>query len=442
MNNVDSQGKKICLITPNHIATNPRLVKEAAALSQAGYQVHLVFTQHVKEVVEEDFKILAQYPCWTFQTLDWTGARPRSRFARLWASLLHKIHSKLATTFFYSTKVFLNRNYSFQLKAAKESEADLFIAHNAGALAVAADAAIHLHKPYSFDAEDFHRGESLSPDAINAVCRVEDRYLPSASYVSAASPLIGEAYQRLYGISPIVINNVFPIPVAPALIQNEKPVPMRLYWFSQSVGWNRGLQDVFGALKLVENLSIECHIYGKVYLHFREEYKGLLAKLDFTTPPSIFFHGTVSPNELLSVAAQYDIGLALEPGFCLNNRIALSNKIFTYLLGGNAIIFSETEAQARFYQEHPDVGFLYAPKDVKTLASIITNYYNNRELLREHRNNSKRLFESQFNWNLTQAAFLSEVERCLQGKVQHRYETSSPGDRQPVKVNQRSENFY
>src|ERR1700675_250118 len=33
---------RVCLITPGHLATNPRIVKEADALSEAGYDVTVI----------------------------------------------------------------------------------------------------------------------------------------------------------------------------------------------------------------------------------------------------------------------------------------------------------------------------------------------------------------------------------------------------------------
>ena len=51
-------NKRICLITPGHIASNPRLVKEARALQQSGMEVHIIFshlrTKGVPEHVEVD----------------------------------------------------------------------------------------------------------------------------------------------------------------------------------------------------------------------------------------------------------------------------------------------------------------------------------------------------------------------------------------------------
>jgi len=36
----------ICLLTPGHVASTPRLVKEADALVDAGYRVHVVAGRH------------------------------------------------------------------------------------------------------------------------------------------------------------------------------------------------------------------------------------------------------------------------------------------------------------------------------------------------------------------------------------------------------------
>ena len=37
--------KKVCLVTPGHIGSNPRIVKEADALHEEGYDVTLIYTE-------------------------------------------------------------------------------------------------------------------------------------------------------------------------------------------------------------------------------------------------------------------------------------------------------------------------------------------------------------------------------------------------------------
>ena len=57
-----SQGltvKRVCLISPGHVAFNPRLVKEADALVDAGHDVHVICSHMVSWADEADKKLLA-----------------------------------------------------------------------------------------------------------------------------------------------------------------------------------------------------------------------------------------------------------------------------------------------------------------------------------------------------------------------------------------------
>jgi hypothetical protein len=50
----------ICLVTPGHLGSNPRIVKEADALTEHGYQVHVVFAQTHQRDLDRDASILAK----------------------------------------------------------------------------------------------------------------------------------------------------------------------------------------------------------------------------------------------------------------------------------------------------------------------------------------------------------------------------------------------
>ena len=48
---VPAPGRRICIVTPGYISSTPRVVREADALSAAGYDVRVVFTQgHLENV--------------------------------------------------------------------------------------------------------------------------------------------------------------------------------------------------------------------------------------------------------------------------------------------------------------------------------------------------------------------------------------------------------
>src|SRR5207302_933595 len=98
--------------------------------------------------------------------------------------------------------------------------ADLYIAHYVPGLAAAALAARRRGAMLGFDAEDFHSGEAAGEAAdtlrMDMVRTLERALLPSCVHATAAAPLIAEAYETQYGISPTTVLNVFPLAMAPA----------------------------------------------------------------------------------------------------------------------------------------------------------------------------------------------------------------------------------
>jgi len=403
--------KRVCLITTNHISTNPRLVKEAIALDEAGFDVSIIFSQHTEQYAEEDFRILKQHPNWKYDLVNWTGKTYSSKSKRAFTGILQKFAraSGINRNSKFLFRIILNRNYFFQLQAARAARADLYIAHNAGALAVAAEAAKRIGAEYAFDAEDFHRGEAVDILYFRAVKFIEDLFLPGAMYVSAASPLISREYRLLYPqVKITTVLNVFSRPKEHDELPSKTNHPLKLFWFSQTVGTDRGIQDIIQALKLIESRRIQLHIYGAISEMVSKEFENLIGSLTFQYTP-VLFHQPVSPDRLLEIAAMFDIGFASEPGFCTNNKIALSNKIFTYLVGGNAIMFSDTPAQELFYTEHPDIGFLYKSGDSKFLSECLLKYDDDRELLLQHKIKSKLLYRDVYNWEKEKEIFLRNI---------------------------------
>jgi hypothetical protein len=120
------------------------------------------------------------------------------------------------------------------------------------------------------------------------------------------------------------------------------------------------------------------------------------------------FAGIIPPQQLPAFAGAFDVGLALETGFSENNNIALSNKIFTYMLAGNAIILSETLMQNEFNKTFK-IGQSFPIGDADKLAEKIKFYMNKSELMKQ----------KQWNYNLAATTFNWETESkkmllCLQ----------------------------
>lgn len=303
-------------------------------------------------------------------------------------------------------------------REALRTPADLYIAHYPGALPAAVNAARKHKAKVGFDAEDFHTefpalGECTSVEDC-LVEEVERTFLPECDYITASSPFIAEAYENKYRIPrPTTILNVFPLSMRPASFRpTRKDRPLRIYWFSQTIGKQRGLEDAVRAMGALPGYDIELHLQGVPatgYLNKLLE----LATSTGANPNKVVVHLPVPPDDLIQIAAEYDVGLALEPGRDANNKMALSNKIFVYLLAGNAVVATATKAQRLLMADIPDVGFCYEPGDVDALARCLKRWYEDRNALDRARRQAWDWGSRRYNWDIEKKKFLEVIERIL-----------------------------
>lgn len=400
------------LISSGQPGINPRLVKEADALAAHGYEV-VVLYQYLSEWATRSDKVLLPGKQWTAirvggspggaNKLLYHYTRVRYRLSRV----LVKVPG-LSSLFFLSSA----GRCTVELAArAKSVSADLYIAHNLAALPAAVIAAKKNKARSGFDAEDLHRFEISDQPAdpeVRLKTAIEDKYLPAVDYMTASSPLIAQYYESLYRHRVPVILNVFPR--SRKEFRNTTDTVLHLFWFSQTVGLNRGLQDILKALALLGNYKIDFHIIG----NYSEEVKSALMQLHNSAAGAdqhrLIFHGTMPPDELLNIADRFDIGLATEPGFSLNNKLALSNKLFTYLRAGLAILVSDTPAQKQFMEEHPATGKTYPIGNALVIAGHIRAYLEDRDLLLSARKSSYDLAKEKYNWETEQEKLIDIIK--------------------------------
>ena len=123
---------------------------------------------------------------------------------------------------------------------------------------------------------------------------------------------------------------------------------------------------------------------------------------------NIHFVGIVLAEELPAFASKFDIGLALETAFSDNNNIALSNKIFTYLLAGNAIILSKTAMQLAFNNQYK-IGESFAAGDAAGLAERI-NFYRGHEKLNAQKKHNYDIAQKHLNWEMESTKLLAVIK--------------------------------
>jgi glycosyltransferase involved in cell wall biosynthesis len=395
--------RKICIISTGQPSTNPRLVKEADALSEAGFQVTVIVCHWVRWADELD-KNIVKGRSWSCR---YAGGNQTSELARYyWTRIRHKAARTIVEFFGCLSpwaELASTRAMTELSRAALETKSDLYIAHYLGALPAACRAAKKYRAKVSFDAEDYHRGQ-LEPNEESYVQRLTvymgDKYIPQCDFMVSASPLISDAYRKLYPSKPHqAILNVFPMSLRPKkLILSDTQQPLRLFWFSQTIGSNRGLEDVIRAMGLLGRRDIELHLLGQWLTGFRPRFMKLIAEAGLQTSQFIF-HPTMHPDFLVQFASQYDIGLAIEQPVNLNRQICLTNKIFIYLMAGNALIATDTPAQRPVAAQIGEDAWIYCAGDIEKLSRGIQRWANDRDSLNRARSKSWTIAESKFNWD-------------------------------------------
>jgi glycosyltransferase involved in cell wall biosynthesis len=404
---------QILLITSGQPSLNPRLVKEADALSSAGYNVTVLYAYWNEWGTKFDPALLKSKK---WKAIRIGGAPKRNKASYFLSQLIHKLATigakKVSIPLF--AEIAIARTSFMLSKVAKKHQADLYIAHNLGALPAAVKAARHNHKPCGFDAEDFHRNEvSDDPHSFDVKLKtyIEQKYLPKTSYLTASSPQITAAYQTLFPFKAIVtLLNVFSSVPTVGIPKTDPSSPIKLFWFSQTIGTQRGIEGVIQALNILPAGSFELHLLG-AFQHSGS--KAYFEKLKAPNLYSLHFHPPIASEELITFSAQFDIGLALEPSFSKNNDLALSNKIFTYLQAGLAVIASDTTAQRGLLTSHPEFGSLYETGNTRSLSNALLQYAEKRDQLDQAKQASLMLARNKLNWEIEQVKFLKVIQQTL-----------------------------
>ena len=388
--------KKIVLITTGQPSCNPRIVKEADCLSIAGYEVLVLYSFFIDWAQEKDESLLKNV-LWNFRMLG--GNKNENKLLYFYTRLRFKISrilNKYIGNKFLLAERAQARSYDELLREAKNIKADWYIGHNLGSLSIAVRAAKHNKAKAGFDFEDYHRGEGIDKNTLERIIFLERKYVPFLSYYTTASELITKSttinHSNFVG-KVITILNCFPLSQQTAFLEKVfTDHTLRLFWFSQTIGLNRGIELLLEALKIINNKSISLTLAGRcnddLKAFINQNYNELYANIDYAA--------IIQPENLPAFASQFDVGMAIELKKPFNRDICLTNKIFTYLLAGNAMILSNTAMQSSF-NDHYNVGQIYVAGDAESLAEKIIFYLDTKKL-NEQKKHNYELAKNTLNW--------------------------------------------
>jgi glycosyltransferase involved in cell wall biosynthesis len=371
------ERRRITVVTSGHLSTCPRMLKAADALAAAGYEVRVVATRHEPWATAADADVRTRRT-WPVTVVDyrrdegartywWTGAQHRASRAVARTAGVDRLPFAIAARAF-------GRVHGALVRAILAAPADLIYGGTTGALAAIAEAGRRSGTSYALDLEDFHRGETSGSDApfIDALAaRIERAVLDDAVFVTTSNEAIAAEYRRVHGLEAAVIHNTFPLPVRSPEFSRPDPSVLRLYWFSQTIGPERGLEQAVAAIGRVGSAA-ELRLVGRLHGSFLDQLhacaRGVAPNLRIVHQPP------VPPDAMIDVARGHDIGLALELNAPRNREICLTNKALTYILAGVPVLMADTPGQHDLGVALGRGAALVNPVDLDAVAAAIARW--------------------------------------------------------------------
>jgi glycosyltransferase involved in cell wall biosynthesis len=393
-------GRRITVLTTGHLATSPRMTKAADAFAEAGAQVHVVSTRSTAWAVEADADIVGRRAGrWTWDVVDyrrssrvaWVRSGSRQRSALLLARLIHPERLSLSLAARARERVLPEI-----VARASRKPADFVYGGGAG-LATAMWAGRALGVPFGIDLEDYHPGDQEdTPEGRlfqRLSARIERDVLPAAALRTGGSEDISAEYRVRYGLPVVTVNNAFP------LIQDVSGTgsgPLRIYWFSQTIGPGRGLEDAVRAAGIA-GIEAELHLQGRASGMYVES----LRELASTVAPKLKLveHLPCFSDDMVEEIARYDVGLCLETKDVLNHDLCLANKTLAYVAAGLALALTDTRGHARLARDLGHGALLYPPGDVRALADALAGWSADKAALSRSKAATAAAARARWNWD-------------------------------------------
>lgn len=395
---------RICILTAGHLATCPRMLKSADALAEAGHDVRVVATRHMAWAAEADAEV-RRTRAWPCTVIDYDRATApglyvasgaRRRLATVVARSLSPARTPMPIVYRAYSRV-----HAELVRAAMAEPVDFLYGGTTGAIGATAVAAVRMRVPYAVDLEDFHSAEQQWEDAgtVNGLAaRVERKIIARARFVTTASREMGEEYARLYGIDPVVVNNTFPLPAIAPAFGKRTGGPLKLYWFSQTIGPRRGIEDVIQAVARA-GIPTELHLRGRAADGYDAH---LIGESAAAATLRLVFHAPARPDDMVSLCAGYHAGLAVDLNDTRSHQLCLSNKALTYILAGLAVVLTDTLGHRTLATDLRCGALVYTPGDVAQLASGLKRWYDDPSSLATAQQAAWHAAVSRWHWEHAQ----------------------------------------
>jgi len=398
------------MIVRNPCVRDPRVLKEARALAEAGHEVRIIATAErgVPDREERDgFRIhrVEPVPQWVRRLAGRPAIPSQTSERPAVATSSPKKRPQLQAAV---------RDWMVDRRlgaAALETTADVVHAHDLNTLAAGVRAARHHKARLVYDAHELYPElAGLGPRERARWDRLDRRLIRTPEVVIVPSESRADEFARRYGIErPRVVMNCPPAgpapdPTASPLSALRRPGESLLV-YAGGYNTNRGLENLVRAAGLIDHARLVMVGFGGLEPELRA-----VAERE-RLGDRVVFHDPVAHDQVVAVAAGADVGLAPYLPVGLNNVLAAPNKLFEYLHAGVAIAGSDLPDIRKVIEEHR-VGALFDAGDPASIAKAVTTLLSSPEELEAMRKRSREA-SKRYTWD-TQVEVLLELYAGLE----------------------------
>lgn len=403
----------IAIVTGAHLCRNPRVVKEATALHEAGHRVTVLGPATDERLSELDAALVREGG---FEHRVVVDIRPGSA-ERTRHRLVRRLATEAGARLGWERPEALGYGMRATLAAARDLAADLTIGHQEVGTWVVAKL-MDDGFAVGADIEDWY-SEDLLPEArvgrpLGVLRQCEGQLIRRGRHVTTTSEALADALAEAYdGPTPTVIYNAFPWAERADLddVRRDRKDTSRpsLHWVSQTIGPGRGLETLCAALQRVKQ-PIDVHLRGRASDADLQWLRDLFPE---DRGHRLHVHDLVPPQELLGRIAEHDIGLALEDYDPPSRNLTVTNKILHYLVAGLAVVATDTAGQQEVAAYAPEAVLLCRGNDAASLAAQIEALVREPGDLERAKEAALAAAQERFSWERQAPTLVASVEDAL-----------------------------
>jgi glycosyltransferase involved in cell wall biosynthesis len=412
---------RVCMFVTTDATSDPRVMKEAVALTQAGHtvQVLAVHRRGTEPVEEVSAGVqIRRLDLWHMRFVRWLKARrgldsTQGFFVRSVSSTKQKRvnwFSRLAAPLHQVQLVLhiLTVLIQFCIKALRHP-ADVYHAHDVDTLLPALLIGKLRTKSVIYDAHEYWYDVQRDQVIGNALIRLIERFgTPRCARVITVNCSIAKRMAMHYRIPvPTVLMNVpMDVPLhPPGSLRDDQPIALLFHGIYSA---HRGLEALIAAMVLVKtSVHLTMRGYGEIELSLRAlvDSLGLQTKVTFASP--------VSTDKIVQSALGHHVGIL---PFERNSifYFSLPNKLFEYMAAGLAILANELPEIVAIVGKH-DLGMVYDSEDPAVLAQAIDELASDRVRLRQYRQRAWQAYHECYTWERHQHVLLDIYAGLEQG---------------------------